>query len=126
VLSTGSQHHIVSVFDSTDTMGGANPNGTMRNYLNGSLVAATPLYAGFSLGTLPDVNNWLGRSQWPDPLFDGSYNEFRIYDHALTAGQVAASGALGPDQLVPEPAAATLAALVLLAVGLFRFRYRLW
>jgi hypothetical protein len=104
-LSTGVEHHIVSIFDSTDTMGGANPNGTMRNYLNGALVAASPLYAGFTLGSVPDVNNWLGRSQWGDPLFDGSFNEFRIHDNALAADQVALNNVIGPDQTATVPAA---------------------
>jgi hypothetical protein len=122
VLTTGVEHHIVSIFDSTDTMGGLNPNGTMYNYLNGVLVGATPLYAGFTLGGIPDVNNWLGRSQWNDPLLDGSYNEFRIYDHALTAAQVAANLALGPDRLVPEPTSLVISALSFLVIGYLRFQ----
>jgi Concanavalin A-like lectin/glucanases superfamily len=46
---------------------------------------------------LSDVNNWLGRSQWGDPLYDGSIDEFRIYNTALSAGEVADSFATGPD-----------------------------
>jgi hypothetical protein len=47
---------------------------------------------------LNDVNNWLGRSNWTsDANFDGSFNEFRIYDQALTASEIAASFAAGPD-----------------------------
>lgn len=122
VLPTGVKHHIVSIFDSTDTMGGANPNGTMYNYLDGVLVGATQLYTGFTLGGLPDVNNWLGRSQWGDPLFDGSYDEFRIYSHALNASQVSANFALGPDKLVPEPTSLMLFVLAFLAMGASRFR----
>ena len=38
---------------------------------------------------MDDVNNWLGRSPWGDPLFDGSIDEFRIYDTALSAAEVA-------------------------------------
>jgi hypothetical protein len=44
-----------------------------------------------------DDNNWLGRSQWNDPLFDGLYNEFRIYSHALDQAEVTASFNTGPD-----------------------------
>lgn len=103
-LSTGVNHHVVSIIDTTDTNGGANPNGTMRNYLNGALIGATPLYAGFTLSSLPDVNNWLGRSQWPDPLFDGSFDEFRIYDNAINANQIALNTVVGPDQFAEVPA----------------------
>jgi hypothetical protein len=122
VLSTGMQHHIVSIFNSTDTMGGANPNGTMYNYLDGALVGAAALYPGFTLGGLPDVNNWLGKSQWGDPLFDGSYNELRIYTHALSAAQVAASFANGPDRLIPEPTSLTASMLASLALCSVRIR----
>jgi hypothetical protein len=51
---------------------------------------------------LNDVNNWLGRSQWADPMFAGSYNEFRIWEGGLTADQVAANYAAGPNK-VPSP-----------------------
>ncbi|MGD9632012.1 MAG: LamG domain-containing protein [Pirellulales bacterium] len=122
VLPTGSKHHIVSIFDSTDTLGGANPSGTMYSYLDGALVGATPLYADFTLGSLPDVNNWLGRSQWPDALFDGLFDEFRIYNSALSASQVSANFGLGPDKLVPEPTSLTLCLLAILAVGAPRLR----
>ncbi len=105
VLPTGVEHHIVSIFDTTETMGGANPNGTMKNYLNGALIGATPLYAGFSLSAIPDVNNWLGRSQWGDPLFDGSFNEFRIHDASLNDAEIAFNSLIGPNQVAAVPAA---------------------
>ena len=31
-----------------------------------------------------------GKSQWPDPLFSGMLDEFRIYNHALSAEDVSA------------------------------------
>jgi hypothetical protein len=56
------------------------------------------------------VNDWLGRSQFsPDPFFNGSINEFRIYDQALSGAEVAASFAAGPDTIVPEPSGVVLA-----------------
>ena len=55
------------------------------------------------LALISDVNNWLGRSQWlNDQLFAGSFEEFRIYSRALTAAEVAASAAAGPNAL-PAP-----------------------
>jgi hypothetical protein len=41
--------------------------------------------------------NYLGKSQWPDPYFNGAIDDFRIYDRALTATQVR-------DLAVPPPA----------------------
>jgi len=64
-----------------------------------SVVAGT---ASTALRTINDVNNWLGRSQWNDAMFQGKYNEFRIWEGALTAEQVAASAAAGPDALPVE------------------------
>jgi hypothetical protein len=51
-----------------------------------------------SLSLIDDVNNWLGRSNYAaDADFAGSYDEFRIYDAALTAEQIAESFEAGPD-----------------------------
>jgi hypothetical protein len=103
VLSPGVRHHMVGVVDNTDTMGGVNPNGTMRLYIDGGLAGSLPLYNANTLGTLPDVNNWLGRSQWNDPLFDGIYDEFRIYDTAMSTQQAVLNSIIGPDQMATVP-----------------------
>lgn len=73
---------------------------TARLYSNAVLVASGP--AAVALNAINDVNNWLGRSQWPDAMFQGVFNEFRIWRGVLSADQVAANYAAGPDQL-PEP-----------------------
>ncbi|HEY7119258.1 MAG TPA: autotransporter-associated beta strand repeat-containing protein, partial [Tepidisphaeraceae bacterium] len=101
VLSTGAEHHLVVTYDETNTAGGANPSGTQSLYLDGQLIGSGPIRDGFTLATLSDINNWLGRSQFGDPLIDGSYNEFRIYNNALSAQQVSADFAFGPDLLQP-------------------------
>ncbi len=64
-------------------------------YLNGQLISSgnnTLLWSG-----LPDTDNWLARDQWPDPMFNGAYSDMRIWNGALTAGQVANLYAAGPD-----------------------------
>jgi hypothetical protein len=36
------------------------------------------------------TQNWIGRSQFPDPYLDGRVDEFCIYTRALTSGEIAA------------------------------------
>jgi hypothetical protein len=78
---------------------------TMSLYING-LPNGTPvtLKDTSRLTDLNDVNNWIGRSQWAaDQLFVGSIHELRIYSAALTAAQIAATAAAGPDRLPGPP-----------------------
>ena len=71
---------------------------------------------GSELGDLNDVNNWLGRSNWTaDANLNGSFDEFRIYDHALSGAEVANSLAAGPNTVIPEPSSGLLS---LLGLGL--------
>lgn len=92
-LSTGVEHHVVVTVNQFDTTGGMFPNGTVKLYLNRQLIRTGAVVDGsfFDATAINDVNNWLGRAQWADPLFDGSFNEFRVYSHALTQGEVEAS-----------------------------------
>lgn len=65
-------------------------------YLDGKLLGRTAIT--FSLSDIQDVNDWLGRSQWVnDHYFNGSIDEFRIYDQALTPCAIEALNAAGPD-----------------------------
>src|SRR6185503_19249402 len=67
-------------------------------YLNGQLLNSTnkPLN---QMRHFTDYNNWLGRSQWSrDPFYNGEYEEFRIWDGILSAEQIAAHHAAGPDE----------------------------
>jgi len=60
--------------------------GTM--YINGEPVGTNP---GMALGPSDLGNttqNWIGKSQYADPLLAAAVDEFQIYDHALTAAQV--------------------------------------
>jgi hypothetical protein len=97
----GQPYHVMAVYNHNDprafTADGA--NGTMTIYLNDGVtprVAYGAIHPNINIRTLTDVNNWLGRSQWPDPLFDGMYDEFRIYNSAPSAAYVASSFAAGP------------------------------
>jgi Concanavalin A-like lectin/glucanases superfamily len=105
-LTTGVQHHIVVTYNQLDNANPGRPGGTARIYLDGAAVATGPISTSMPGGpanpggAFLDNNNWLGRSQWPDPLLDGLYNEFRIYNHALSPAEVSADFTAGP---VPPP-----------------------
>lgn len=70
-------------------------------YLNGQLVSSgsNPLL----WSSLPDTDNWLARDQWRDAMFNGSYLDLRIWNGALTAGQVTSLYAAGPNVLAAPP-----------------------
>jgi len=51
-----------------------------------------------SLGST--VNNYIGKSQYPDPYLDGALDEFRIYSVGLSSAEIAATVALGAGQLL--------------------------
>src|SRR5579883_1645274 len=90
----GKEAHVVWTSDAANHIG--------RLYVNGALVAVnnnmtlTPA----DLGTT--VNDWIGRSQYPDPAFKGSIDEFRIWNGALSPLQVAINAAAGPDIVGPS------------------------
>ncbi len=74
---------------------------TLALYQDGALQgAATAIRPSTTLGTIDDLNNWLGRSQYAaDPELAGTYHELRIYSKALSAAQISASFTAGPDAL---------------------------
>ncbi|HWD18168.1 MAG TPA: family 43 glycosylhydrolase [Verrucomicrobiae bacterium] len=72
-------------------------------YLNGAAIAtnrAMTLHPS-SLGST--ANNYFGRSQYAtDPYLNAALDEVRIYNVALSPQEVAATDALGPNQLLTE------------------------
>jgi hypothetical protein len=113
-LEAGEETHVVCVWDGD--------NDEMLLYVNGEFVAMHETL--FDLEDLNDVNNWLGRAQYNDINFQGGYNEFRVYDYALTAGEVLGNYEAGADVVtaVPEPAVLTILAGVLLGLTAVRRR----
>lgn len=97
-LPNGVQLHIVGTYDQNETTA-ARPNGTFRLYRDGILLGTGALPPNLNLNTFTNNNNWLGRSQWPDPVFQGQFNEVRLYSHALTAAEVGTNTFSGPDSL---------------------------
>jgi Concanavalin A-like lectin/glucanases superfamily len=69
---------------------------TMSLYQDGALLAQCPLTR--PLSAISDENNWLGHSNFEaDVDLSATYDEFRIYDAALTESQIADSFAAGPN-----------------------------
>jgi hypothetical protein len=69
---------------------------TATLYVNGSAVASNPAVTINPSDFKPGAN-FIGKSQWAgDALFNGRIDEFRVYNHALAAGAVAALAALAP------------------------------
>lgn len=97
-MKRGEQQHLAIVWDGEDD--------TVALYVDGILQNVAETH--FELSDIVDDNNWLGRAQWNDPMFVGSYDEFRIYDYALNASEVLGSYNTGPDRLNSSPKSETL------------------
>ncbi|MDH7598106.1 MAG: PA14 domain-containing protein [Sedimentisphaerales bacterium] len=79
-------------------------SGLAKLYYNGVIMGRNTLH--MKLSQLTDNNNWIGRSQWNDPLLVGAINEFRIWDTALSAAEIARHYLVGPDDTsLSEPGA---------------------
>jgi len=106
--AAGMEYHYVMTFEGGAGAFGA-AGGRLRWFRNGALVSSTDV--GFRLNQIEDVNNWLGRSLWSsDTMANVAFNEVRLYDAALTAGEIAASYAAGPNPAAPvaQPDTVTL------------------
>jgi hypothetical protein len=76
-LATGWHHVVVTKSGTTGTL-----------WVDGVPVA-TNTNLTLSPADLGETNqNWIGRSQYPDPLLDGSVDEFQIHDRALTSAEI--------------------------------------
>lgn len=115
-LTDGLWHHIVSVYDS----GGAFGSGQVRHYIDGTLFSDGQTGTGgdgvtVNTTTSPTISGNIypvmlgGRHQGSLASFDGLIDEVRIYDHALSIGEVQALH-------VPEPSTSILGVLSLAAL----------
>ena len=69
---------------------------TFALFVNGAKVTAGRITS--LLSAITDANNWLGHSQFSaDPDFSGTFDEFRIYQAALSPSQLRLVYSLGPD-----------------------------
>lgn len=89
--TAGVEFHFAVVYDSD---GSATGGPRITYYRNGT--ATTSIDTPVKLRDVTDNNNWLGRSNWmADANLQGSWNEFRVYDGAMAADDVAASRTAG-------------------------------
>lgn len=85
---------------------------TVSLYVNGSLAGSGTITLNpADLGVT--TQNYLGKSQWPDPYLNGNLDDFRLYSQAMSAGEIAAlanpaAGAPMQLALVPGYGQATL------------------
>lgn len=107
-------HHLVATYDGTNLTYYLDGSTDMGGFNSGHGYSATINVTGLNLSSL-DVIGRSGGAPWPDHSFSGDLLDFRIFDNAMTASQVADLGALGADATnarivaaVPEPAAGTL------------------
>ena len=78
-LATGQWAHVAV------TLGG----GTAKLYVNGELKATK---SGFTIkpSDFKPSKNYIGKSQFSDPLFNGMIDEFQVYNHVLSADEIKA------------------------------------
>lgn len=90
----GVQRHITAIW---------REGGFMQVYEGANLIA-TEARPTIKFIQFNDVNCWLGRSNFlGDGNLEGSINEFRLYNRALSYGEVQKNEADGPDAVVPPP-----------------------
>lgn len=75
------------------------PAGYVAIYLNGVLAGAN-YNVTIPMSGVQNVRNIIGADNWRDPGMQGSINEFRIYNGALSVNEIGATQVLGPDQLL--------------------------
>lgn len=76
-LPTGKWSHVAVTLGATGA----------RMYVNGLMVAESSTVTIKPLDFKP-VLNYIGRSQYPDPLFSGTVDDFRVYNYALSANEI--------------------------------------
>jgi regulation of enolase protein 1 (concanavalin A-like superfamily) len=103
-LSTGVWHQVAVTFSGGTGIPGLNASGGSGVlYVDGVAVGTSESLTlnPSSLGNT--VNNYIGKSQYgSDPCLNGSIDEFRIYNGALAANEIAQACSLGPTLVIPN------------------------
>lgn len=75
---------------------------TGKLYING-VVVDTDNNITINPSDFRAATNYIGKSQWPDPLFNGRIDEFYIYNTALTDAQIVLLMNNKPPQFTADP-----------------------
>jgi hypothetical protein len=102
---TNVEHHIAFVIDSTNRLA--------TFWVDGQLVSYNRNFLTRPRDMAQTGNDWLGRSQFPDPLFVGLIDEFRIYNGIIDPVQIGIDSVTGPNTLIQNPGALSTVALLL-------------
>jgi Concanavalin A-like lectin/glucanases superfamily len=93
----GQRYHFAVVYDSDgNAASSASQPVLISLFRDGTLIGTKS--SSLRLSSIPDVNCWLGRSNTTaDANLSGTFDEFRVYDHALTTAQLQTSRTAGPE-----------------------------
>ncbi len=94
---TGTQQYIAGTFNASTLVGNLYTNGILIASVTVPNATYTPGTYGGAAGT---VNNWLGQDPFPDPQFQGTIFEFRIWNGVVSQRYLAASAIEGPSVVV--------------------------
>jgi hypothetical protein len=103
------EQYVVTTFNASTLVGDLYTNGVLIASVTAPSDTYIPGTYGGPTGTL---NNYLGQDPFPDPQFQGTIYEFRIWNGVLSQRQLSASTILGPSVLVTNltPTSVTLTA----------------
>jgi len=91
-LPTGTEEYVVVTYDAPSQTGRIFLNGVQVGIATG--VTATPASLGYT------YNNYIGLDQWNDPVFNGTFDELRIWTAPVSQRYLSASAVAGPNVLI--------------------------
>ena len=92
-----SEQYVTATFNAATLVGNLYTNGALVASVTAPNSSYTPGTYGGAAGTL---NNYLGQDPFPDPQFQGTIYEFRIWDGAVSPLYLAVSEVAGPSVVV--------------------------
>jgi hypothetical protein len=97
-LTVGTTYHVICTFDPA---GGTGGNAAMKIYQDGVQVGANTAVT-YPWSGVHNTFAYLGSAVYPgDPELNGSIDEFRIYNKALTPAEARFTNHFGPDEAYP-------------------------